>query len=196
MRRIAALPLLLAFGCLGACTETVEGSDARIGMAAGKILLAGKPFTGIIKQEIAGDFELRQTTYRDGLEHGRFTVHKKGKLVEEREYVHGHKHGTHRGWHTNGNLKFVSNFDQGAYTGDQYTYHDNGQVFEYKKYTHAGKLLISKIFRQSGQVYTSQAFSAEGAAYGLPGSKLCNPVSQEKAKQKLNQSKSEQDLQL
>jgi len=193
MRSLATMALLLGLGSLCACTQTVEATDERLGMAAGRMLLAGKPFSGIVQQTIGGDYEIRKTPYSDGLEHGKFTVHKQGKLVEERMFVQGKKHGTHKAWHTNGNLKFFSNFEQGDYVGDQYTYHDNGQVYEYKKYNREGKLLVSKIFRQTGQVYTSQAFSADGAAYGLPGSKLCNPVSQEKAKLNMNQPQSEKD---
>jgi hypothetical protein len=61
------------------------------------------------------------------------------------------KHGTHQGWYENGKLKFISHFKTGNYTGDQFTYHDNGQVFEYKKYNGDGKLLVSKIFARRGK---------------------------------------------
>ncbi len=196
MQRFAQVTILAAAFTLGACTQIVEGSDPRLGIAAGKFLLAGKPFTGVLRQTIGENFEVRSTPYRDGLEHGRFTVEKKGKLVEEREFVDGKKHGTHRGWHDNGQLKFISNFEHGEYRGDQFTYHDNGQMFEYKKYSPSGKLLISRIFRQTGQVYTSQVVADDGAAYGLPGSKLCNPVTQEKAKLKKNTSAKNEDVSL
>ncbi len=196
MRTLAALALLLSLGGMGACTQVIDGSDPRIAISNGRLLIEGKPFSGLLKQAIGENYEIRQTPYRDGLEHGRFTVHKKGKLFEEREFVNGQKHGTHKGWYDNGNLKFISHFETGSYTGDQFTYHDNGQVFEFKKYNREGKLLVSKIFRQTGQIYTSQAFTVDGAAYGLPGSKLCNPVTQEKAKLKQNQSLAEKDVPL
>lgn len=189
-----AVALLTTFAV--ACTQVIDGADPRIAISNGRLLIEGKPFSGLLKQAIGENYEIRQTPYRDGLEHGRFTVHKKGKLIEEREFVNGQKHGTHQGWYENGKLKFISHFKTGNYTGDQFTYHDNGQVFEYKKYNGDGKLLVSKIFRQTGQIYTSQAFTAEGAAYGLPGSKLCNPVTQEKAKLKQNQSLAEKDIPL
>lgn len=196
MRTLAAVALLFSLSGLGACTQIIDGSDPRMTISNGKLLIEGKPFSGLMKQAIGENFEIRQTPYRDGLEHGRLTVHKDKQLVEERTYENGRKHGTHRGWHANGNLRFASTFAHGEYTGDQFTYHDNGQVFEYKKYSGDGKLLVSKIFRQTGQIYTSQAFTADGAAYGLPGSKLCNPVTQEKAKLKQNQSLAEKDIPL
>jgi len=179
-----------------ACAQTIEASDPRIGISGGQLLLAGKPFSGVLRQAIGDGSEIRLTPYREGLEHGRLTVRKNKQLIEERLYEQGTKHGTHQGWFANGKPRFVSTFAHGEYTGDQFTYHDNGQVFEYKKYSADGKLLVSKIFRQTGQIYTSQAFTAEGAAYGLPGSKLCNPVSQEKAKLKQNQSLAEKDIPL
>lgn len=188
--------LLLLAGGLAACRQTVDSSDPRIGISGGQLLLAGQPFSGILRQAIGDGSEIRMTPYQNGLEHGRLTVRKNKQLVEERVYEQGKKHGTHKGWHANGNLRFVSTFAHGEYVGDQFTYHDNGQVFEYKKYSPEGKLLVSKIFRQTGQIYTSQAFTAEGAAYGLPGSKLCNPVTQEKAKLQQNQSLTEKDVPL
>ncbi|AFM11730.1 toxin-antitoxin system YwqK family antitoxin [Turneriella parva] len=188
--------LLLLAGGPAACSKTIEGSDPRISVSGGRLLLAGEPFSGILRQAIGDGSEIRMTPYQNGLEHGRLTVRKNKQLVEERVYEQGKKHGTHKGWHANGNLRFVSTFAHGEYVGDQFTYHDNGQVFEYKKYSPEGKLLVSKIFRQTGQIYTSQAFTAEGAAYGLPGSKLCNPVTQEKAKLQQNQSLTEKDVPL
>ena len=63
-----AVALLTTFAV--ACTQVIDGADPRIAISNGRLLIEGKPFSGLLKQAIGDNYEIRQTPYRDGLEHG------------------------------------------------------------------------------------------------------------------------------
>ncbi len=155
---------------------TLTAGDPQLQFSGGRWLFQEKPFTGKIKEPLPD--AIRLTEYKDGAENGEQTMHaRSGVLVEERFYKEGKKHGVHRGWFVNGQDRFYSEFNNDQYTGEQWTWHSNGKVAEFKKYTPDGQILVHKHWRESGQIYRNQVFAAKATTTaGMPGVKICNTV--------------------
>ncbi|HNA80164.1 MAG TPA: hypothetical protein PKY99_11955, partial [Turneriella sp.] len=113
---------------------TLTAGDPRLKLSSGRWLFQGQPFTGTIEEPLPE--AIRLTHYADGSEDGPMTVTTRtGTLVEERTYRAGRKHGIHRGYFDNGKDRFYTEFSDDHYSGQHWTWHANGKVAEYKKYT-------------------------------------------------------------
>ena len=59
----------------------------------------------------------RKTNYRNGVKHGRETVHEFGRLLEESYFENGKLEGTYFEYHANGNVKREINYKNGLQHG-------------------------------------------------------------------------------
>ncbi|MEQ9366325.1 MAG: hypothetical protein RIF32_18945 [Leptospirales bacterium] len=176
----ALLPILaLCFGSALCADRPVEVSnmDPRISREAGKLLLLGEPFTGVLRQSIPAVAEKHRTPYADGLKDGVAVAHHdSGRLIATRSYVAGQKHGVHRTWYNDGTDKSYAEFDRDRYIRESLGWHPNGRPSEFKKYTDEGVVLAVKRWRDNGLIYMNLVLQ-EGQGIGVPGSKVCNPTS-------------------
>lgn len=177
MTKLLPLTFWLA---LTACTKmyNVTFDDKHLEIkSGGQMTYRGNPLNGEITQDFPGTEARRVTTYRDGYEDGPTrTWAENGTLIEERYYKKGIKVGIHRGWFDTGADKFYAEFDeQGRYKNESWTWHINGQVYEYKKYDAEGNVIVHKQLRPNGQIYQNILVSKDGQV-GVPGSKNCDPV--------------------
>ena len=145
-----------------------------------QLFYQGKPFTGILRSQIPALDQGELAEYHAGLQHG-ITREQTldGKLIAERPYYAGAKHGIHKTWHENGQMKTFVEFKYGKYAGEAWSWYPSGKPFDYRKYNDQGELLLSRKWREDGQIYMNQVFQ-NGEAIGMPGSKLCDPAKNEK----------------
>ena len=75
----------------------------------------------------------RKTNYRDGLKHGRETVHEFGRMLEESYYENGQLEGTYFEYHANGNVKREIQYQNGLQHGIfKYFDQDGNLTLEYE----------------------------------------------------------------
>ena len=185
MKRTFAL--LAALVVLAACRgqeRIVEAGDSALSVKNGILLYANQPFTGIVRSTIPALEEVELTAYRLGIQHGVTRKHTlDGKLLAEWPYLAGAKHGIHKTWDRNGQLRTYTRFERGDYAGEAWSWYPDGKPYDYRKYNEKGELMIARRWRQTGQIYLNQVFQ-NGAAIGMPGSKLCDPTGVETAEAK------------
>lgn len=172
--------------CVACSAIEVDPKDQRLSTATGRLTLNGKPFTGVTASR--GPDSVERRSYRDGIEHGEYLMLAgDGSKLEERNYVNGSKHGVHRSWHMGGKPMVIQEFDMGINVGEYLSYHANGKIADYKKFDAQGRILVAKLWRATGQIYSNQSFDPEVLpnGTGLPGSKLCNSVKTNGAREKL-----------
>lgn len=174
--RVHILALLLSFGAAACGSPVVESNDPRLSQSGPGVFLNGVPFTGKIRTEIPAADEVHFTSYKNGLEDGTSTVEtSSGKLLASRAYRMGIKHGIHRTWYASGVQKSYAKFQFGRYTGQVWQWHDNNVPAQFDLYNERGEIQASKVWRRTGQIYMNHTFQ-NGAAIGMPGSKVCDPV--------------------
>ncbi|TQE73150.1 toxin-antitoxin system YwqK family antitoxin [Leptospira noguchii] len=157
--------------------ETIENTDSNLQMSQGRFYYKGKLFTGFIKKKIPALGEIETTQFKNGLEDGEMTSENKdGQLLEKRYFKKGLKEGIHRAWFPNGNNRLYSEFRSGKYIYDRWEWHDNNRPFIYEKFDENGKLLVSKKWNRSGQIFMNTVIAKDGSSIGLPGSKICEPI--------------------
>jgi antitoxin component YwqK of YwqJK toxin-antitoxin module len=175
--------LFAAVVALAACREqlkVIDTNDQALAAKNGLVVYQDKPFTGIVRSRIPALQEIELTEYRLGIQHG---VTRKltddGKLLAEWPYVAGAKHGAHKTWDREGRLRTYATFRMGNYVGESWAWFPDGKTADYQKYSEKGELLVARRWRPTGQIYMNQVFK-NGAAIGMPGSKLCDPTGTEK----------------
>lgn len=157
-------------------SAVVEANDPNLQAIGGRLVYAGKVFSGEVRSYIPAIDEVEFTRYRHGIQHGLSRKESAdGSLLAEMPYYAGAKHGVHRSWNRDGRLVSYAQFEMGEYTGDAWLWHASGAPYELRKYDSAGQLLLTRRWRENGQIYLNQVF-LDGAAIGLPGSKLCDPT--------------------
>ncbi|MBM9576281.1 hypothetical protein JWG45_03850 [Leptospira sp. 201903070] len=172
------LGILLTF-VFSSCqkSSTVDFSDPGLVRAQDRVFYLNKPFEGIIRTEIPALGETQFAHYKNGMEDGEFiSRNQSGQVLERRRFEKGQKVGIHRAWFPNGNNRFYSEFKNGKYTNDRWEWHDNGKPFLYEKYDEDGKILVSKKWNRNGQIYMNTVIATDGSSFGLPGSKICEPI--------------------
>lgn len=169
--------ITLCFVGLSCSAEpTLDRRDVHLKLGQAGWLFENKPFTGTLIERLPD--ATRTTHFAVGLEDGEQILNSlSGEIIEKRFYRAGKKNGIHRGWFKDGKDRFYSEFVDDHYVGDFWTWHPNGKVAEYKKFTPQGDILVYKHWRESGQIYSNQVFAAaQNEATGMPGVKLCNSV--------------------
>ncbi|EMO26885.1 MORN repeat protein [Leptospira interrogans serovar Bataviae str. HAI135] len=134
-------------------------------------------FSPDLSKKIPALGEIETTQFKNGLEDGEMTSkNKDGQLLEKRYFKKGLKEGIHRAWFPNGNNRLYSEFRSGKYIYDRWEWHDNNRPFIYEKFDENGKLLVSKKWNRSGQIFMNTVIAKDGSSIGLPGSKICEPI--------------------
>ena len=174
------LSVLIGCGAAVSCAEgqpEIRNTDPRLSIETDVYLFMGRPFTGMMRQHLPAVGETWLTPYRDALKEGlEVATHDNGQVLSRGAYVAGEKHGVHRTWFTNGNDKTYAEFNHGKYVNESWSWHSNGLVADYEKYTADGRALAVKRWRSNGLIYMNLVFQNE-APLGMPGSKVCNPTS-------------------
>ncbi len=148
----------------------------------------GTPFTGIIRSIVPAVEMVRLVPYRDGLVHGTVKAyHSSGTLIEKGRYEDGKPTGVHRSWYNDGQNRSYAVYEDGLLEGERWVWHKNGRVFQFQTYE-AGKMRAHKQWRENGLIYMNYVYYTDGAIAGLPGSKVCEPVS------KVTEAETEKDL--
>jgi len=178
---IAAVAICVA---LGACRDrgpTLVAGDPALSTKAGLLLYRDQPFTGVVRSTIPAMAEVEIAEFRMGFQHGMTRKETTdGKLLAEWPYFAGAKHGIHKTWDREGHLITYSEFRRGSYVGEAWSWYPSGKPYDYRRYNEKGELLIARRWRPTGQIYMNQVFR-NGAAIGMPGSKLCNPTNAERS---------------
>jgi len=177
--------LLITLFTIACGAREIDSKDARLSSATGRLTYEGKPFTGVLVSRNVDAVERK--SYREGIEDGMYTLHAThGVLLEERLMRNGIKHGMHRKWHENGKPFVTQEFDNGKNVGEFVVTLADGKPSEYKRFTSEGQILVHKLWRASGQIYINQSFDVDSQpnGAGLPGSKLCNSVKTNGAREK------------
>lgn len=182
-KRECILSLLFSLTFLSCSPLRVEAGDPGLSEDSNHFLLyQGKPFNGIfvVTNPIILS-EVYETEYYKGVPHGRYTAKKmNGTLLEERNIRYGQKHGKQTSYFENGNIRQSSEFDNGKPIGEYIDYFDNGQMATYQTFYDSGKPKVSKKWNRRGQIYLNHVFMESGESFGRPGSKLCEPIPEEK----------------
>lgn len=169
----AALILTLAFA--GACAAEVQSDEARLAYLGEHLVHDGRLFNGVLITRIPAADVVRRTPYRngliDGVEEERYA---NGSLAALREYRAGRKTGVHRGWFPDGRRSYRYEYSENQFHGDYWEWHASGALYTYARYDQ-GRPIGRKVWREDGTIYMNYVFAA-GAAYGLPGAKLCRQV--------------------
>jgi antitoxin component YwqK of YwqJK toxin-antitoxin module len=143
------------------------------------LLFKGKRFTGVLEERFDQVGTTRKTEYRDGLMDGlQEEFFDNGQRASRRDYSLGQRVGVHEGWFSNGHRRFHHEFRDGVNHGEAWEWYDNGALAIYASFDN-GRLLGKKMWRETGQIYMNYVFP-KGRAVGLPGTKLCYQVRNER----------------
>ncbi|WCL49970.1 toxin-antitoxin system YwqK family antitoxin [Leptospira sp. GIMC2001] len=177
--RISTYLLIIVgmFFSLQSCNkDTLDTNSPELSYKAGQLLKSSEPFTGILKQYIPANGETSLTEYDNGWEHGKsITRSIDGQVVAIRYYNNGNKEGIHETFYLDGTKKTRSEFKEGRYINERWEWHQNGNPYIYEKFDDRGNTQVSKIWRESGQIYMNFV-NSEGKNVGLPSSKVCDPI--------------------
>ncbi len=167
------------------CSEKIyDNTDPNISMTAGVYLYKNQFLTGIIRSYIPALQETELASFRNGIQHGEYKViTRDGNLLQKMNYRNGKKEGFSKAWYHNGKLRAFGEFKEGEYINDRIDYFDNGQVASYEKYSETSKIQVVKKWYKNGKIYMNVSFKDDGSSYGLPGSKLCDPIKKTKEKE-------------
>lgn len=154
-----------------------DSSDPKIKSKAGVLFYEDKFLTGTIREFIPVLSETHLTDFKNGIQHGEFKVITlNGKILQKMNFRNGNKHGISKSWFLNGNLKSFSEFKDGIYINDRIDWYDNGIIANYDGYSNEGKIQVVKKWFKNGKIYMNVSFKDNGSSFGLPGSKLCEPI--------------------
>lgn len=184
--REVLLSLLFSITFVSCSLLRVEAGDPGLSEDSNHFLLyQGKPLNGIFVQSNPTLFEVYETEYYKGVPHGRYTAKKMdGTVLEERTIQYGQKHGKQISYFENRAIRQKSEFDNGKPIGEHIDYFDNGQMATYQTFYDSGKPKVSKKWNRRGQIYLNHVFMESGESFGRPGSKLCEPIPEEKENSK------------
>lgn len=171
--------------CLSCGKQRVGAGDKNLSEDPNHFLLyQGKPFTGIFVTENPILSETYETEYYKGVPHGSYTVKTfSGILLEERNIRYGQKQGKQIAYFPSGAIRQTSEYEMGIPVGEHIEYFDNGQMASYQTFFASGKPKVAKKWNKRGQIYLNHVFLESGESFGRPGSKLCEPVSEEDSNQ-------------
>ena len=174
------LPLITGLIFLAACggERVIDAGAPGFGVSGALVTYKGKPFTGTMRSALPGLGQENLMRYADGLQHGKSEEIRNGKPIAIRRYVMGMKHGVHRTWYPDGKPRTYRKFNLGLQSGEERSWHHSGQLANYLKYDSQGKAILLKRWRRTGQVYMNVVLK-DGQAFGMPGSKVCDPVEDE-----------------
>ena len=182
--RLLLIYFLFILGLVN-CSETIyDNTDPNIKMNAGVYLYKEQFLTGIIKSYIPALQETELASFRNGIQHGEYKIiTRDGKLLQKMDFRNGKKEGFSKAWYHNGKLRAFAEFKNGEYINDRIDYFDNSQVASYEKYSENSKIQVVKKWYRNGKIYMNISFKEDGSSYGLPGSKLCDPIKKTKEKE-------------
>ncbi len=165
--------------CLWNCQEkSYLSTDPQLQMISGVMLYGNSLLKGNIISEIPALEETHYTSFDNGIQHGEFKViHKSGLVIQKTIFKNGKQEGISRTWFLNGKNKSLSEFHNGNYINERMEWYDNGNLALYEKFDENGKILVNKKFYREGKIYMNVVFKNDGSSFGLPGSKICNPIS-------------------
>lgn len=172
---MATAALALALALAGACGAEVQSDDPQLAHLGEHLVHRGRLFSGVLITRIAAADVVRRTPYRNGLIDGvEEEQYANGSLAARREYRAGRKTGVHRGWFPDGQRSYRYEYRDNQFHGDYWEWHASGALYSYARYDQ-GQPIGRKVWREDGTIYMNYVFAA-GAAYGLPGAKLCRQV--------------------
>lgn len=171
----ALLALLVAGGACGGGATEAQSDDPALAYLGEHLLYHGRLFTGVLTTHIAAADVVRRTPYHNGLIDGvEEELYANGSLAARREYRAGKKVGVHRGWFPDGQRSYRYEYKNNQFHGDYWEWHASGALYSYARYDE-GRPVGRKVWREDGTIYMNYVF-ADGAAYGMPGAKLCRQV--------------------
>ena len=131
---------------------------------------------------------LSVTGYHNGLKED--TLRKyfpSGKVAEKRPYHLGKKHGVHKGWYSDGTLRFHFQFNHGLAVGKQQRWHMSGMLSSTTNYKDGKMRGLQQGRLKNGKIRFNYFVTDQGKRYGLLGANYCVSVESEP----LNTSKDE-----
>jgi hypothetical protein len=170
------LVIALTAGAASAgCAAEVRADDPELAYLGEHLVHRGRLFSGVLITPLPAVDVVRRTPFRNGLAEGvESERYGNGSLAALREYRAGRKTGVHRGWFPNGRPSYRYEYASNQFHGDYWEWHASGALYAYARYDN-GQPIGRKVWREDGTIYMNYVFAA-GAAYGLPGAKLCRQV--------------------
>ncbi len=167
--------IALAASAASGCAAEVQSDDPELAYLGEHLVHRGRLFSGVLVTRIPAADVVRRTPFRNGLAEGvESERYGNGSLAALREFRAGRKTGVHRGWFPNGRRSFRYEYSENQFHGDYWEWRSSGGLYSYARYNN-GQPIGRKVWREDGAIYMNYVF-AEGAAYGLPGAKLCRQV--------------------
>lgn len=136
---------------------------------------SGKPFTGIVFEQAAGDRRLSELTVRDGILNGLSKGwYDSGAQEVEENFVDGKSSGVRKRWHANGKLKNEATIVNGELHGPYTEWHDDGSMAARMNMVHGkgeglceawypGGAPKARVILAAGEPVTKEYFGAPAA---------------------------------
>lgn len=183
MKALAYLLPGLLLACHGAVKEPaprviLPEDDPSLVVTNGVLWQAGKQYTGIIYTCYPnGTDTLSSAQYAQGRLHGTSRKYYPGaKLMEQREYNRGTKHGLQVSYWETGRKRFAFTAKNDAYEGELREWSADGKPVHLAHFKNGQEEGLQQMWYDNGKIRANYVIR-NGRRYGLLGTKNCENVS-------------------
>lgn len=130
-------------------------------------LLVNKDSKGVIREKLS---------IWNGVKIGKHQkFFKNGQLISEGYYLSNKRYHQHKGWHSNGKIRYLTNYLNGKREGEQWVWFPSGQLNSYIL-IQGGKEIGYKKWQPNGMIQTNYVFR-ENERIGVDGLRNCATAS-------------------
>ncbi|MBW1298985.1 toxin-antitoxin system YwqK family antitoxin [Aquimarina litoralis] len=171
--KITFLFLILSLFSCKPKTYNIDIKNKNLKFAGSLLYYNDQPFSGILSSKV-DTVVVNTISYLQGVKHGKEEkLHANGKIALIRFHQNGKETGTHKAWWSNGQLKFIKNFNnEGLPIGMQQEWHSNGKQAKELNYKEGKEFGSQKMWDYNGKIIANYQV-INGERFGLIGSVNC-----------------------